>query len=336
MTDLGLPEGGRAASLLARLDAAWFRFVAALPPPLHAGARRASTYTGVQPGQDFRGPSSMNPGITCTPWLFWELVCPLDDDSIVELALGGGLVVLASVLLDHLVDGQAERPAEAALLRQALFEGGSARFRARLAADSGFWDAFDRLGAEHVAGLAQELEFRSRPEPVDQEAFDGLVERKFSPIVITMAAFCHLLDRPQWLVPIEASIKHLAVASQLLDDVGDWEEDLAGRHLTYFLSLLAPPEAWRAPRWPAAGELRQRIDEDWLDIEAMARVQRWLDRSLQAVEGLDCPGWRAYLGGYRALAEQHLARFKARHLLRAIEPLLDPAAGGSQGGEDTP
>lgn len=270
----------------------------------------------------------MNPGVTCTPWLFWELTRDVADDVYLNAALGGTLVVLASVLMDHLSDGQAAQPGPTALLQQALYEGGAARLRATLAGESSFWLHFERLGREHLAGLAAELEVQLDPAQLTFERFVEMVPPKFSPIVITMAAFLCLLGREDLLDAIEASIKHLAVASQLLDDMGDWEDDLQARHLTYYLSRLATPEAWLAPNWPAREQLQYVIDGDWLDVKHMSEVQEWLDRSLEDVLGLECEGWTAYLEGYRSLAEQHLAHYKARHMLRIIGPIVE-ARGAS-------
>lgn len=328
MTELHLPDGGRAARLLGRLDCAWLQFVGGLPARLQDLARRASTFQGTVAGSElFRGPSAMNPGLTCSPWLFWEVVQALDDGEILPLAFGGSLVVLASVLLDHLVDGQSESAGETALLHQALHEGGAARLRACLPCDGLFWREFERLGAEHVVGLAVERESQLTPEQFSFERFLSFVPAKFSPIAVTMAAFAHAVSRPAWLEPIEASIKHLAVASQLLDDVGDWEQDLEQCHLTYYLARMAPADVWRGQPWPSRDEIQQRIDAAWADIDALETVQNWLDRSLHAVADLECQGWKDYVRSYQVLAGQHLVRFKARHLLRAVEPLLGDVAG---------
>jgi hypothetical protein len=143
-----------------------------------------------------------------------------------------------------------------------------------------------------------------------------------------MAAFVHALGRPELLAAIEASIKHLAVGSQLLDDMGDWEDDLRDHHLTYYLARLAPPHVWQASPWPETAALQAQIDANWLDLEGMHMAQAWLDRALDAVRDLPCNAWTAYVNGYRTLAGEHLKRYQARHLLRTIEPLL--GGGGSR------
>ena len=118
MTELRLLEKSRAADLLARLDRAYFHFVDGLPGPLRILALKRGTYVGTASDAPFEGVSTMNPGVTCTPWLFWELVETLDDERILGVAGAGTLVVLASVLLDHMVDGQAENPGGTSLLQQ--------------------------------------------------------------------------------------------------------------------------------------------------------------------------------------------------------------------------
>lgn len=325
MTELRLPESSRAATLLARVDGAYIEFVSRLPPSLRDLAGQKTTFTGTSSTGPFKGPSSMNPGITCTPWLLWTITQAAEDELFLQLALGGSLIVLASVILDHLVDGQVAQPAKMALLHQALFEGGMARFRARMPPECGFWRQLERLGREHIAGLAAELETRSDPDQLTFDGFVALVPGKFSPIVITMAAFVAVLGKDEQLAPIETSIKHLAVASQLLDDMGDWQDDLGARRLTYYLSRLAPREVWHADDWPTVGELQQRIDAAWLDVAHMRMVQEWLDRAGAVARDLACPRWMAYLDGYRVLAAEHLTRYKARHALQIVRPIVKAA-----------
>jgi hypothetical protein len=328
MTELRLPEKSRAAYLLARLDTAHSRFVDGLPGRLRAVALKKGTYVGTSADARFEGVSTMNPGVTCTPWLFWELVETLDDERFLEVAGAGTLVVLASVLLDHIVDGQADYAGEISLLQQTLFQAGVARLRRQVPFDSEFWAHFERLEAEHVAGLAAELEVQVHPDRFSLSNFLTMVPGKFSPIVITMAAFAEVLGRRDLLAPIEASIKHLAIASQLLDDMGDWREDLEMGHLTFYMTRLAPPERWQASNWPSAEELQQHIDADWLDLEYMGIVQEWLDKSMEATQGLGCSRWDEYLDGYRNLADQHLRRYKARHMMHILGPLV--GAPGAQ------
>ena len=323
MTSIRSTDGSRAADLLTRLDSAYLQFAGELPSPLRGLASERGTFAGTSAAEPFEVPSTMNPGITCTPWLFWELTRDVEDEAFLEVALGGILIVLASVVLDHLVDGQSARPGEASLLHQALYEGGAARLRATLPADSGFWAHFERLGREHIVGLGAELDSRANPGRLTFDDFVRAVSGKFSLVVVPMAAFVAVLGRGDLLGSIEASIKRLAVGCQLLDDVGDWQDDIAAGRPTYYMTRLAPPDAWRAPVDPSVEEIQGRIDAGWLDIKHMVVVQEWMGNAAESASSLGCTGWMEYVDGYRTLADEHMARFKARHLLRVLGPIVE-------------
>jgi hypothetical protein len=322
MTILKLPEDPRASKLLVQLDARYFLFVKTLPPNLQKLALLKRTFTGVQGEETFQGLSSMNPGLTCTPWMFWDLTRDLDDERFLRISEAGGLLVLASVLMDHLSDHQVEEPGEIQLLRQACFEAGTSILREEYHTSSEFWGYFDRLNSEHLEGLAEEIAARKAPEDYSFDRFIHMVRRKFSPIVVTMAAFCSALGKEEVLGPIETSIKDLAVASQLLDDLGDWKDDIGDRHLTYYLSILVPDDNWKAEEWPSVEELQQQIDDNWVDIKYLKIVIEWLDKSLTATQDLKFNSWNDYLNGYKVLAEEHLKRATAYHLYHVIDPLI--------------
>ncbi len=319
------PEGlldERAARLAGQLDRRYLAWTDELPPALRTLARQASTYTGSPSAQPFAGVSSMNPGLTGTPWLFGRLFARLGDDTLLAIAGAGAFVVLASMVLDHLVDGQLEGREMLTLLHSALQQAGAERFR-RLFPDSvSFWAYYERFSAEHLAGLATEVEARRQPASLTRERFEGTVPGKFAPIVVTLAALAEAAGRPDAIASMEASVKRLAVASQLLDDIGDAESDHAARHLTYYLAQLAPAERWLAPAWPDLAELRARIDATWHDTLHLRLVLNWLASAVEAVKGLDCPAWLTYLEYYRDLADRHLTASSARHLARSLRPLL--------------
>ena len=312
----------RATRLRALLDARYFAFVEGLPPALQAPALQASTYSGSGGDAPFTGVSSLNPGLTATPWLFWEAFAGLDDEAFLAVAEAGALVVLASIVLDHIVDAQLQPREMLVVLQNALYQGGTARFRAALPPASPFWAHFERLTAEHVAGLAGEIEARAHPERFSRRAFETMVRAKFAPIACTTAGLAVASGQPHLIGPIEESIKRLAVASQLLDDVGDWQSDLVDRHLTYYLAQLAPAECWLADRWPAAGELQPLIDAAWHDARHLRLTIEWLDGAVSVIQDLKYPGWVNYINDYRELADKHLTATTARHLARALQSML--------------
>jgi hypothetical protein len=298
-----------------------------LPPPLESLARRKSTFLGSPGDEAFQGVPDLNPVLAGTPWLFWELFSGLDDEVFLHIAEAGALYVLASIVLDHIIDGQAEPAHAMALFHQALYENGVARFRAALPSTSGFWGQFDRLAADHLRGLAAELDAQSNPHRLTLETFLAMAHGKVGPIVTTVAALAEASRRPGVLGPIEASLKHIAVASQLLDDVGDWEHDAHVGHLTYYMAHVLPPDAWQSESRPSADELQGRIDAEWADVDHLRMVIEWLDRAVDAVGSLECPRWVKYVDGYRTLADQHLTTAMARHFVRVLKPLVFPPEG---------
>jgi hypothetical protein len=317
------PRGDeRSQSLLAALDERYLAFVAGLPEPLRGLGLRRSTYTG-EPGEvSFRGPSALNPGVTLTPWLFWETTSPFDDETFLDLAEAGCLIVISSALLDHLVDGQAASAEEAVLLHRILHERGIGRLRRRLGGASPFWPVADRLIAEHLEGLALEKAMRADPTRFTYPEFQRMVRAKFAPIVVTMAAYLAAMDRLDLLEPVEGSIKHLAVASQLLDDIGDWEQDLPAGRTTFFLASLGAHRPDIGAVGLSVEEVADQISATWLDVDQLNLAAEWLGRSRGSVEGIPCPRWVEYLDGFRALTREHIRQTTAAHLERAVRSLL--------------
>ncbi len=322
MTMLPLHGDERGARLIAALDERHLAFAVALPDPLRRLALRRGTYTGEPGDEPFAGPSTMNPGVTLTPWLFWEITSGLGDALFLELADAGSRIVLASALLDHLVDGQAESPQDAVLLHGLLHQTGVARLRVPLGGASPFWAIADRLISEHLEGLASEKRLRAHPAGFTYPEFQRMVSAKFAPIVVTMAAYLAAADRLDLLEPVETSIKHLAVASQLLDDIGDWEQDHPAGRTTYFLACLraiGPEDGFPGLR---IEEVADRISATWLDVDQLNLAAEWLDQSRGPVEGIGCPRWLEYLDGFRVLTREHIRRATAAHLAHAVRPLL--------------
>ncbi len=324
MTHLRLPVDARAVDLFEHLNGRFFDFIHGLPAPLKELAKRKSTFLGSEDDEAFPGVQALNPVLAATPWMFWETFDDLEDEQFLDIAEAGTTFVLASILLDHLVDGQADSPEELALLQQAFYEHGVRLYRKALPASSHFWIHFERLADDHLVGLSKELETQEYPRQVALEELQIMAHGKVSPIVTTAAALAEATEQPQVLKPIEDSLKEIAVASQMLDDVGDWAHDVEVGHLTCYLSHLAPTEAWEATEWPSIEELQAKIDAEWVDIEHLRLVINWLDRSIDAVNGLDCPGWIEYVGGYRSLTDEHMTTAMARHLVRTLRPMVQP------------
>jgi hypothetical protein len=308
--------------LFAELNARFFQFVDQLPAPLADLARQKSTFLGSRAEGEFEGVPGLNPVLASTPWLFWESFESLDEVLFLDIAEAGTMYVLASILLDHLVDGQAEPPEEIALLHQAFYGHGVQIFRSTFPDSPAFWEHFDRLANDHVAGLARELETQTSLEVIEMESLETMAHGKVSPIVTTMAGFAQALERPGILEPIEESLKHIAVASQLLDDIGDWQHDLKVGHNTYYLTQISSVNS-RDYSKEEIDRVQGVVDEAWADVEHLRLVIEWLDESIAAVSGLDYPGWIEYVEGYKKLADDHLTTSIARHLVRKLRPMIE-------------
>ncbi len=317
-----------AERLLAYPDAAYWRFVDRQPASLARLASLASTFDGQPGGERFAGISGINPLIGATPLLFKEALLADDEWSpACDLAAeGGAFLVLAYVVLDHILDGQSDAPGLASLLHQALLEHGVRRLHEALPADNPFWRHYDRLMAAHRAGLAREAAALADPGALDEDAFEALATAKILPSLVTLAALTELLDRRNILPMLEQSLTRAILSGQLHDDVGDWRDDLAARHFTFFLSRQGEPAEWQAPVWPSPEAIEVRLTQTWDDVNQVNRALAWLDEARDATADLGCEAWHAYLLAGRAKLDRHLTQLTAARLRDALAPLLPGAS----------
>lgn len=314
MSQLKLVEGSRASQLFHRLEETFEGFLEQLPPGVAELARQQAAYYGNFNREPFGGLSVLNPVLVSTPWLFWECFQELDDKTLLDIAGAGAFYVLASVVLDHLVDSQASEPGALTIYHQALYSQAASRYRAVFPAASPFWGHFQRLENAHLSGLAAEVYTQSHPAEFTRQTLASIAQGKVSPITTTLVALSIASGRPEWIPALEASLNHIAVASQLLDDIGDWQADFQNRHLTYFLAQLAGAHPWLQAEPPSLEMLEARLLADWTDTINLKQVKQDLDRSLEAAQGLNCPAWQSYVEGYRSLTDEHLERTIKQHL----------------------
>ena len=320
MTRLTKPPDARAAALLERFDERYLAFVHSLPPLLAKSAGQYSTFAGRPSEEPLEGLSRMNAVIACIPWLFWESFRQLRDDLFLQIAEAGALFGMASVLVDHLIDGQVASPGETSLLHQALYAAGVAGYRRVFPGTCAFWHQFDRLANEHLSGMTLELAGRADPNRLTPDAFYALASARIAPMITVVAALAEVSGQPSLLPPVEASVKAVIVAGQLLDDIGDWQEDLEAGRITFFLTRLVSPGAWLSGEMPPKEKLHQAIDADWKDVEGLRMVMDWFEKGLSAVHGIECSAWVKYVEEYHALTQRLLTASVARHLARSLRP----------------
>lgn len=318
MNRLDFPNGSRPWVLLNELDRRFLFFLSILPESLATLASQNGTFLGAPDPSPFGGVVSLNPVLAGMPWLFWEEFSSFDNDTFLTIAEAGASFVLASILLDHLIDHQAENPGHSSLLHQALYEHGVHLYRGLLPSPHWFWDQFERLALDHMKGLGKELLLQDGKHEVGWEDLEIMAHGKVSPIVVTVAALATLSDKQALLKPIEDSLKHIAIASQLLDDIGDWEDDLNTGHLTFYLQQVASDLPQLDSEKVEAFQVQRRIDLEWQDVNYLKRVMEFLKQSKDSVSGIQCSGWIEYIDDYIMQTEEHLDAAMARHLLGVL------------------
>jgi hypothetical protein len=318
LNNLEMPGGIRGRRLFSRLEETVEDFLTRLPPGIDALAWQQGAYQGDFNTEPFPGLGTLNPALVGTPWLFWECFPELEDNLRLQIAEAGAFYVLASVVLDHLADHQAAEPGQQAIYHQALLSQALERYRLIFPSASPFWRDFQRLEASHLAGLSREIWVQTHPGEFSLQMLTSIADGKVAPMTTTLVALSHAAGCPQLIPALEASLEHISVGSQLLDDIGDWQADVESRHLTYFLTRLAEPDAWTRLEWPPLAELETRMQAGWVDVLELKQVRADLDRSVEAVQGLDCPAWLKYVDGYRTITDEALERRVRQYLGRVL------------------
>lgn len=312
------PDDPRAQRLLDQLNDRFFNYVNRLPAPLRDMAKKKDAIEGISSGEPFNGVLELNPVLPGTPWLFWEIFRGLEDGPFLDLAEAGMFYVLASIILDHMIDGQTNHLDGISLLQLAFYEYGLSKYRGCFHQNSAFWPHLERLEADHLKGLSMEVLTQNKPDILDADHFIVMAHGKVSPIIVTIAALSEAAGKMSVLRPIETSLKHIAVASQLLDDIGDWKADLETGHMTYYLRILESAREGDQTTTPSLAELQRLINAEWIDVVQLNVVQGWLDRSIRAAHDLCCPAWLEYINSYVQLLARHQLTTIARHLRRVL------------------
>jgi hypothetical protein len=307
--------------LLDRFDQNYICLVNSLPVALQVLAQETSVFKGRLSGDIFRASTCTNPIYTCTPWLFWELFSGLADEVFLDLTFAGGLVSLASVLIDHLIDGQAAQPQATADLRQVLLREGVLRLHAYFPWKAPFWDHFRRLHREHLCSLAIETGLQATPTTLSRADFVRMASGKVSPVMITVVALSLAAGNIDWIEPVERSLKQLFIAGQLHDDVLDWLEDLRENHLTYFLTSFLARESGSPHRLLREEEILVRLDRSWQDVNHLEQAIAGYRQALAVVDGLGCLAWTAQVNEYLATAEMHRSELMRAHVIRRLSQI---------------
>lgn len=142
----------------------------------------------------------------------------LDEATAKELALANVLGLVAIRLRDDAADGElvGTDPDRAADLSARLLDAALEPYRARLAADSPFWPALDRLLADPTPG---------------------------APLKASALGVCLLAHRLDAWPQLEACLDHALLALVLYDHAADWPADLAAGRPNAFAAHLGAASA---------------------------------------------------------------------------------------------
>jgi len=144
------------------------------------------------------------------------------------------------------------------------------------------------------------------------------------PIVIT--AMAESVSEPSLLQPIESSQKFAIKVIQLNDDIKDWKKDLEQGHVSYVITQLIPVVSMRPGHWPEVAEVDKLLSSNWKDTNIFDIVLEQINLALEAVAGINCPAWKAYLEDYLDVSKQQQRAYLANHLKQAIQPLVEDSA----------
>lgn len=315
---LNVPKRSRQYRLLVELNKRYMTWANSLPNPLNRMALRESTFLGGTSGGILEDLSKINPAITCLPWLFWEICSNVEDDVFITLAEAGASHILASIVMDHVIDYQVEDMVAMVLFHRAIYINSIMKFKEALPSNEKFWNSFDGLSKDHMDGLVIELSARMNPDLFTLDNFIKITHSKVSPFIIAIMAFLYAADQPSLCEQFASSLRYVSQASCLLDDMWDWKHDLERGHLTYFLTCLVPPEQRKETLLISKEHLQKHLDENWLDIEYFQSVIDWFDEAIIDVDAIDYPAWIEYIQGYREMAIDHAKIAMARKITSAL------------------
>ena len=308
----------RARQLVMALDERYQEWVDQLPAFFRDLASAESTYSGRPGGRFYQLSSSVNPVNMHSPWLFWDLFASLDDDQFLNIAEAGAFWSLSAIVLDHLVDRQIENPPLGALFQLCLLQRSRALFREIFPLNSQFWLSMARYEAWYTWSLGVEVDAQQHPEEFTYEFFAESAQAKASTMLVTISAFSEATGQLQLLEPIEKSIRFLALAGQLYDDLVDWKLDLRNGHVTWVSRQFLPGSDWKPDGGSAAQQVEENLEENWQDLDILKDVASRFDQAEEAVRGINCPAWLKFIGGYREIILRDQRARAARYLRKVL------------------
>lgn len=279
---------------LSKLDRRYWAFVEALPPHLAQLAADRRILAGEGPPIPLQTVAEMGVAIS-GPWAFRDTFPSLTEKLLFELGEACIFLMLSMVLRDHLADGQLAVSPDAVELQQRLMTKARDVFRSSVGNRPIFWQRFEQYDQQVVSALQLEARYRALPD----ETYDlttawqiGVGKSAlFKAIPYAMAVLCEAMS---CFARLERSIDALAAGRQLLDDVVDWQEDLARGHYTYPLAQ-ALSHLKDSAKEISPQAIEAVISDSTIMEDTLTQIRAWYHQALTAVDGILCQAWTDFV-----------------------------------------
>jgi hypothetical protein len=279
---------------LPELNRRYRAFVEALPPHLAQLAADRRIAAGEGPSSPLQTVAEIGIAIS-GPWAFRDTFPSLTEEQLLDLGEAWIFLILFVVLRDHLADGQLPVSPDTVELQQRLMTEACGGFRSSVGSRPIFWQRFKQYEQQVVSALQLEAHYRALPDKTYGLTAAWQIgagkSALFKTIPCAMAVLCKAMPR---LAPLELSIDALAAGRQLLDDVVDWQEDLARGHYTYpltkALSHLREAGVEISPQ-----AVKEKISDSTILEDTLTQVRAWYHQALTAVEGIPCQAWTDFV-----------------------------------------
>lgn len=175
------------------------------------------------------------------PWLIADILGISDREPVRRIVSAWLQIYFFTMLLDDIIDDNSRsKTPEDLLTAMLLLQKGVAGLYAGTDVPKVLSDNYDSAFAETAnAALTEFSQHRNRVKAFTSDDINN-IGQKLAILKICVEAFSQIsgetLDRKRWLHSV---LSRLATGIQLLDDLTDWEEDLAQGNMTFLLTSSA-------------------------------------------------------------------------------------------------
>lgn len=275
---------------LSELDRRYWTFVKKLPSCLAQLASDRRITVGEGPSMPLQAITGIGLSIGI-PWMFHNTFPDLDEGQVLDIGESWLFLLLALLLRDYVADDQVPASSDVEELRRCFVAKGREVLSSFVGNRPSFWPYLDRYEQQVVSALQLEAHYRTSPgEEYDLTIAWQIGAGKSALYKMIPCAMAVLSEAEIVLPALERSMDALAAASQLFDDISDWEEDLDRGHYTYPLAQ-AVNRLQRGETVPSPQAVAAEMANSTIREEALIQVRAWYEQALAAVEGIPCQGW---------------------------------------------